>query len=60
MKVLRISAVVQKTGMSRSWLYREIEAGRFVPQVELGSRARGYLESDVDAWLEARKQQKAA
>lgn len=56
MKTLRIAAVVQKTGMSRSWLYREIQAGRFVPPVRLGERARGYVESDVEAWMQARKE----
>ena len=60
MKVLRISAVIVKTGMSRSWLYRLIQSGEFVPPVKLGERARGYLESDVDAWIEARKQQQVA
>jgi prophage regulatory protein len=55
MNTLRLPLVLQKIGMSRAWLYREVAAGRFPEPLALGSRARGWVESDVDAWLKARQ-----
>ena len=55
MKVLRTKDVVKVIGMSRSSLAREISEGRFVTPIALGPRSRGYLESDVLAWLESRR-----
>lgn len=37
--------------MGRSWLYKEIAAGRFPPPVKIG-RASGWDTSAVDAWIE--------
>jgi prophage regulatory protein len=60
MKILRLPAVIEKTGLSKTALYRLINAGKFVPAVKLSDRARGYDEADVDGWLKARKEQAAA
>jgi prophage regulatory protein len=51
MKVLRMPQLLEKVGMSRAWVYREIAAKRFPEPVALGPRARGWEESDVDAWV---------
>lgn len=55
--VLRLPAVKARTGLSRSTIYACIAQGRFPKQVSLGARAVGWLESDVEAWLQARVDQ---
>jgi prophage regulatory protein len=51
-QILRLPAVMARTGMGRSWLYREIKAKRFVAPVKIG-RASGWDAFAVDAWIEA-------
>lgn len=52
--ILRLPAVKQYTGLSRSTIYLRIALGTFPKPVSLGGRAVGWLESEVEAWLEAR------
>lgn len=47
----RLPAVMARTGMSRSWVYKEMAAGRFPQALKIGS-ASGWKASDVDAWME--------
>lgn len=56
--ILRCPAVVDRTGLSRSSLYNRIRAGAFPAPISLGEGARavGWIESDVDAWLESQIQ----
>jgi len=54
MSILRRKAVETRTGLSRSTLYTYIRDGRFPAPVRLGSRAVGWVASEVDAWLTAR------
>ena len=53
-KVLRITEVVKMTGVPESAMYACIKEGTFPKQISLGSRAVGWIESDVRAWLERR------
>ena len=57
MKILRNPEVRDRTGLSRSTVYRLIEEGSFPRQVKLGARSAGWIESEVDAWLERRIQE---
>jgi prophage regulatory protein len=52
--ILRLPAVQSRTGLSRSSIYLAVAQGSFPRQVPLGARAVGWLESDIDAWLESR------
>ena len=52
--ILRRPQVQQRTGLSRSTLYQYIQDGHFPRPVSLGPRAVGWLESDVNTWIEAR------
>ena len=52
--ILRLPAVIAKTGLRRSAIYIRIKQGEFRP-VQLGSRAIGFLESEIDAWIATRK-----
>ena len=51
--VLRLPTVKARTGLSRSTIYQRVSAGTFPRPVNLGARAVGWLESEVDSWLAA-------
>ena len=46
--LIRLSAVKQRTGLARSTIYLRIAQGTFPAPVSLGSRAAGWVESEVD------------
>lgn len=50
-RILRLPTVLDRTGLSRSTLYRKIERGAFPRQVKISDRCAGWYESDVAAWL---------
>ncbi len=50
-RILRIKTVLERTGLSRSTLYRRIQAGKFPAQVRIAERCTGWRESAVNGWL---------
>jgi prophage regulatory protein len=52
--ILRIAQVKAKTGLSAPTIYRAMMAGTFPKQVAISYRAVGWLESDVNTWLDSR------
>jgi prophage regulatory protein len=50
-RILRLGSVLERTGLSRSTLYRKIERGTFPAQVRISERCIGWRESDVERWL---------
>src|SRR5215208_8312474 len=54
LRILRRPDVEERTGMSRSAIYAAIAAGRFPAPVNLGPKAVGWVEAEIDLWLEAR------
>jgi prophage regulatory protein len=52
--ILRITKAKERTGLSRTTLYSLIKEGKFPAPIPLGARAVGWLESEVDAWIESR------
>ena len=50
-RILRLKAVVERTGLSRSTLYRKIKHGTFPAQVRISERCIGWRESDIEQWL---------
>lgn len=50
-RILRIKAVLDRTGLSRSTLYRKISRGHFPQQVKISERCAGWRESAVREWL---------
>jgi prophage regulatory protein len=50
-RFLRLNAVLDKTGLSRSTLYRKIGEGTFPKQVAISARCAAWLEADVEAWM---------
>jgi len=51
-KFIRLPEVKNKTGLSRSSIYLRMSNGEFPQSISLGSRAIGWLESDINEWLE--------
>lgn len=50
-RMLRIKAVLERTGLSRSTLYRKVDEGRFPRQIPLSTRCVAWRESAVNAWM---------
>lgn len=53
-RILRRKQVQDLTGLSRSTIYLRIAHGTFPKAISLGARAVGWLESEIDEWLESR------
>ena len=53
-KVLRLPEVRNRTGLSKSSIYLHIKQGSFPRPIPLGVRSVGWLEGDVESWLEQR------
>jgi prophage regulatory protein len=50
--ILRLPAVKIRTGLARSTVYLRISQGEFPRPVRLGGRAVGWLESEIQDWLQ--------
>ena len=55
--ILRLPSVKAVTGLSRSTIYSRIAEGRFPAPIALGGRAIGWLESEIQRWIEERIQE---
>ena len=58
--IIRLPAVLARIGLSRSSIYAAISRDAFPAPIPLGSRSVGWLESDIDAWLESRINSRSA
>ena len=54
-RILRRPAVENLTGIPRSTLYAKIAVGDFPAPIKIGQRAVGWLEIDVNNWLDSRE-----
>jgi len=52
--ILRLPAVKVSTGLSRSTIYLRVAQGTFPEPVSLGGRAVGWLEAEIQEWLQRR------
>jgi prophage regulatory protein len=50
-KILRLRTVLERTGLSRSTIYRKIEEGTFPRQVRISEHCCGWRESDLSRWI---------
>lgn len=50
-RILRIGTVLDRTGLTRSTLYRKIAQGSFPRQIQISARCAGWRESAVKAWI---------
>ena len=54
--ILRINDIKNITSMSNSTIYELIKADEFPRPKRIGKRAVGWLENDIQAWLDSRPQ----
>ena len=54
MRILRLPEASQATGLSRSTIFRLVQAGDFPSSVRLTARTIGWCATDVEAWIAAR------
>ncbi|RDH80800.1 MAG: AlpA family transcriptional regulator [endosymbiont of Galathealinum brachiosum] len=52
--ILRLPAVKERTGLSRSTIYLMMSKKQFPLPISLGDRAVGWLEEDINHWIEQR------
>jgi prophage regulatory protein len=52
--ILRLPDVKRSTGLSRSTIYLRISQGTFPKPVSLGGRTVGWVESEIQEWLQRR------
>ncbi len=50
--ILRLPAVKTRTGLSRSTIYLRVSQGTFPQSVSLGARAVGWVEAEIQEWLQ--------
>ncbi|MGB8477673.1 MAG: AlpA family transcriptional regulator [Acidobacteriaceae bacterium] len=53
-KILRLPDVKARTGLSRSTIYLRLAEGSFPRPVSLGARSIGFVEAEIDAWVDER------
>lgn len=50
-RIIRMDTVRDRTGLSRSTIYRKIAEGTFPPQLRISINGAGWHESDIDRWI---------
>lgn len=53
-RFLRMTAVVERTGLNKRTIQRRIAANNFPKPVSLGDRAIGFVEAEIEKWMEDR------
>ena len=53
-QIIRLKDVIALTGLSRSTIYLRMVQGKFPKKISLGSRAVGWINSEVIEWIEQR------
>jgi prophage regulatory protein len=53
-RYIRRTEVEDLTGLSRSTIYRMMDAGQFPRPIRLTQKAVGWKETDIAAWLDSR------
>ncbi len=56
--ILKLRAVMAKTGLGRSTIYAWVKLKRFPEQVPLGPGAVGWSQAEIECWLDARKRER--
>lgn len=50
-RIIRLKTVLQRTGLSRSTLYRKIAGQTFPAQIRISVHGAGWHESAVNRWI---------
>ncbi len=52
--ILRRKQVQARVGISRSGIYELMKAGKFPRSIKISARSVGWLESDIESFIESR------
>ncbi len=58
-RVLRRPEVEARVGLARSTIYHLISLGQFPTPIKLGAKSVGWMEDEIDAWLDSRERKNA-
>jgi prophage regulatory protein len=58
-KIIRMRAVIERTGLSKSTIYTLLAQGDFPKRISLGARSMGFLESEFNDWVASRAARRA-
>lgn len=50
-KIIRLATVLDRTGLSRSTVYRKISDGTFSKQIQISIHGAGWRESEINRWI---------
>jgi len=50
-RIMRLATVLERTGLSRSTMYRKMQNGTFPRNVQISTRCAGWRESAIVEWL---------
>ncbi|MBZ9993154.1 helix-turn-helix transcriptional regulator [Mesorhizobium sp. BH1-1-4] len=50
-RIIRLRTVLDRTGLSRSTLYRKIAEGTFPAQLKISVNGAGWRETDINRWI---------
>ena len=50
-RILRLKAVLDRTGLSRSTMYRKMDNRTFPRNIHISTRCKGWRESAVAEWM---------
>lgn len=53
-KIIRLPAVIERVGLQRTAIYERIAEGTFPKPVPLGGHAVGWVEAEVQEWIDGR------
>jgi len=53
-RIIRMPEVCRKTGKGKSGIYADIAAGRFPAPIKIGKRASGWVEEEIEQWIDVR------
>jgi prophage regulatory protein len=53
-RLLRLPAVIDRTGSNSSDIYAGMKAGTFPKPVPIGKRTVGWVEDEIESWINAR------
>ena len=55
-RILRLPEVISRVGLRRASIYQHMNRGSFPKTIPLGVRAVGWLEREIDAWVQIKIQ----
>lgn len=53
-KLVRLPEIIARTSLSRSTIYEMMALGRFPRPVKLNLRSNGWIEDEINDWLDSR------